>query len=441
MQAEQTSLPQTSSPFSGEPKEKWYITFFAIWTGQSFSLLGSQLVQFALIWWLTKTTGSATVLAVASLIGLLPQVFLGPLAGALVDRWNRRVIMIAADSLIALSTLVLAVLFYKGSVLVWQVYLLMFLRSAAGAFHWPAMTASTALMVPKQHHARIQGFNQMLGGSVNIIAAPLGALLLELLPMQGVLAVDIGTAAIAVLPLLFIRIPEPQRSQKALPGTEKTSVGQDLRAGLRYIWEWPGAIWLMVIAMLMNMLLIPAIALMPLLVTKYFGGQAIHLATLESASGIGIVLGGLALGVWGGFRRRVYTSLLGLFLLGLGSLAVGLTPASAFGIAVVAMFVLGFANPLTNGPVFAIIQSTVEPEMQGRVLTLLGSAAAAVTPLGLIIAGPIADAFGVRAWFIAGGVLTLLLGLAVVFIPSLLHIEDGRQVKPELVMMGRQVDW
>jgi DHA3 family macrolide efflux protein-like MFS transporter len=144
-------------------------------------------------------------------------------------------------------------------------------------------------------------------------------------------------------------------------------------------------------------------------------------------------LGGLALGVWGGFRRRVYTSLLGLFLLGLGSLAVGLTPTSAFGIAVGAMFVLGFANPLTNGPVFAIIQSTVEPEMQGRVLTLLGSAAAAVTPLGLIIAGPIADAFGVRAWFIAGGILTLLMGLAAVFIPSLLHIEDGRQVRSVLV--------
>jgi DHA3 family macrolide efflux protein-like MFS transporter len=391
--------------------------------------LGSQLVQFALIWWLTKTTGSATVLAVASLVGLLPQVFLGPLAGALVDRWNRRLVMIAADSLIALSTLVLAFLFYKGSVLVWQVYLLMFLRSAGGAFHWPAMVASTSLMVPKQHHARIQGFNQMLGGGINIIAAPLGALLLELLPMQGVLGVDIGTAAVAILPLLFIHIPEPQRSQAAQAGMEKTSVGQDFRAGLRYIWQWPGAIWLMGMAMLINVLLIPAFSLMPLLVTKYFSGQAIHLATLQSASGIGIVLGGLALGVWGGFRRRIHTSLLGLFLLGLGSLAVGFTPASAFGIAVGAMFVLGFADPLTNGPVFAIIQSTVEPEMQGRVLTLLGSAAAAVSPLGLIIAGPVADAFGVRTWFIAGGILTLLMGVVALFIPSLLHIEDGRQVK------------
>ena len=145
---------QMNSHINGAQKEKWYLPFFTIWTGQSFSLLGSQLVQFALIWWLTKTTGSATVLAVASLIGLLPQVFLGPLAGALVDRWNRRVIMIAADSLIALSTLVLAVLFYKGSVLVWQVYLLMFLRSAAGAFHWPAMTASTSLMVPRSPKRR-----------------------------------------------------------------------------------------------------------------------------------------------------------------------------------------------------------------------------------------------------------------------------------------------
>jgi DHA3 family macrolide efflux protein-like MFS transporter len=294
-------------------------------------------------------------------------------------------------------------------------------------------------MVPKQHHARIQGFNQMLGGGINIIAAPLGALLLEALPMQGVLGVDIVTAVIAVLPLLFVRIPQPQRRHESQVEAEKTSIWQDFRAGLRYIREWPGAIGLMVIAMLINMVLIPAFSLMPLLVTKHFGGQAIHLATLESATGIGIVLGGLALGVWGGFRRRVLTSLAGLVVLGLGCLTIGFTPASVFGIAVGAMFILGFASPLTNGPLLAIIQSTVEPEMQGRILTLIGSASAAVSPLGLIVAGPIADAFGVRTWFIAGGIITLLMGLAAFFIPSILHIEDGRHVMKASIQEQAQV--
>ncbi|UCH61251.1 MAG: MFS transporter, partial [Anaerolineales bacterium] len=188
-------------------EQKWALPFFTIWSGQTISLLGSQLVQFALIWWLTKATGSATVLATASLIGMLPQVFIMPVAGALVDRWSRRVTMMVADSLIALMTVLLAVLFWRGEVQIWQVYLLMFIRSAAGGFHWSAMQASTSLMVPQKQLSRIQGINQMTNGGLNIISAPLGALLLEVLPVQGVLAIDVGTALLAIAPLFFIPVP------------------------------------------------------------------------------------------------------------------------------------------------------------------------------------------------------------------------------------------
>ncbi|MCK4977843.1 MAG: MFS transporter, partial [Anaerolineales bacterium] len=181
-------MNETASP---RLPKNWAAPFFTIWTGQAFSLLGSQLVQFALIWWLTKTTGSATVLATASLVGLLPQVLLGPIAGTFVDRWSRRVTMIIADGIIALATVLLAYLFWSGVVQIWHVYLLMFVRSMAGSFHWPAMQASTSLMVPKEHFSRIQGLNQILNGGMNIISAPLGALLLEVLSIQGVLSIDV----------------------------------------------------------------------------------------------------------------------------------------------------------------------------------------------------------------------------------------------------------
>ena len=120
------------------------VPFFVIWTGQAFSLLGSQLVQFALIWWLTESTGSATVLATASLVGLLPQVVFGPLVGTLVDRWNRRVTMIVADSVIALAIVGLAALFWIDAAQIWHIYLLMFIRATAGGFHWSAMSASSS---------------------------------------------------------------------------------------------------------------------------------------------------------------------------------------------------------------------------------------------------------------------------------------------------------
>ena len=416
------SLPGTSPQI---PK-RWAPRFFTIWGGQAVSLLGSQLVSFALIWWLTKSTGSATVLATASLVGLVPQVLLGPLAGALVDRWNRRVVMMVADSLIALFTLLLAVLFALGKAEIWHVYLLMFLRSVAGGFHWPAMAASTSLMVPKEQLARIQGLNQMLQGGMSIASAPLGALLLEWLPLQGILAIDVVTALIAVLPLFFFSIPQPERRDLPEEANGKSSVWQDFRAGLKYVASWPGLLIIGIMATVINFLLTPAFSLLPILVTKHFNGQAIQLATLESFSGIGFIVGGLILSAWGGFKRRVVTSLVGLVGMGIGCVALGLLPGTAFTLAVVAMFYLGVINPIVNGPLLAAVQAAVEPEMQGRVFSLIGSVSAAMTPLGLIIAGPLADHLGVQSWFIIGGVVCGLMGIAAFFIPAVMTFEDGR---------------
>jgi DHA3 family macrolide efflux protein-like MFS transporter len=403
---------------------KWVVPFFSIWTGQALSLLGSQLVQFALIWWLTITTGSATVLATASIVGILPQVLLGPFVGALVDRWSRRVIMILADLLIAGITLGLAALFAFGVVQAWHIYLALFFRALAGTFHFPAMAASTSLMVPKEHLTRIQGANQTLQGGLNIVAAPLGALLMELLPMQGIIAIDVITALLAVTPLLFIPVPQPAFLENVDPGSSKPSVWADLRAGVRYVWNWPGLLAILIMAALINLVLNPAFALLPILVKNVFGGGAIQLAWMESTGGIGIVAGGLLLGVWGGFRRRIMTSLLGLIGIGLGALVIGLTPAGMFPLAIAAFFMVGVMLPLTNGPLFAIVQAAVAPEMQGRVFTLIGSVAAAMSPLGLAIAGPISDTIGERTWFLVGGLVTGLMGLVSYLIPAIRSIED-----------------
>jgi DHA3 family macrolide efflux protein-like MFS transporter len=409
-----------------EKPKPWAPRFFTIWTGQAFSLFGSQLVSFAVIWWLTQTTGSATILATASLVGLLPQVILGPFTGTLVDRWNRRLTMIVADSLIALATIVLAILFTLGSVQIWQVYALLFIRSVCGGFHWPAMQASTTLMVPKEHLTRIQGLNQMLQGGMSIISAPLGALFLAILPMQGILAIDVFTAMLAVIPLLFFHVPQPERNDLLPEAQGKSSFWQDFRAGLSYVWGWPGLMLIGIMATVINFLLTPAFSLLPILITKHFNGQAIQLATLESFFGIGIIAGGLVLSAWGGFKRRVVTSLVGLVAMGIGCLVMGLLPPSAYIIAVAVALYLGFVNPIVNGPLFAAVQAAVAPEMQGRVFTLIGTMAAAMSPNGLIIAGPIADNLGVQTWFLIGGVVTLLMGFASLFIPAIMHFEEGR---------------
>jgi DHA3 family macrolide efflux protein-like MFS transporter len=409
-----------------ERPKPWAPRFFTIWTGQAFSLFGSQLVSFAVIWWLTQTTGSATVLATASLVGLLPQVILGPITGTLVDRWNRRLTMIFADSLIALATVGLAILFALGHVQIWQVYALLFVRSVCGGFHWPAMQASTTLMVPKEHLARIQGLNQMLQGGMSIASAPLGALLLAWIPMQAILAIDVFTAMLAILPLFFFQVPQPVRNDLQPEAQGKSSFWQDFRAGFQFVWNWPGLMLIGVMATVINFLLTPAFSLLPILVTKHFNGQAIMLATLESFSGIGFIIGGLILSAWGGFKRRIMTTLMGLLAMGLGCLVMGLLPPSAFGFAVATMLFLGIVSPIVNGPLMAAVQAVVAPEMQGRVFTLIGTMAAAMSPIGLIIAGPIADKLGVQTWFIIGGVVTILMGITGLFIPAIMHFEDGR---------------
>jgi len=407
-----------------ETLSKWKIPFFTIWVGQAFSLIGSGLVQFALVWWLTQTTGSATVLAMATLAAILPGVVLGPFTGALVDRWNRRLVMMLADGFIALATLWLAYLYAIGAMQVWHVYVIMALRAIGGSLHWPAMQASTSLMVPKEHLSRVAGLNQTMQGALNIIAPPLGALLLGVLPLYGILLIDVITALLAIVPLFFVRVPQPPRAVAAAE-TAQPSLLSDVREGLRYIWNWPGVMAMLVMATVINFLVNPAFSLMPILVTKHFHGQAMQLAWIDSAWGVGVLAGGLTLSVWGGFRRRILTTFVGLIGMGLGTLVIGLSPASAFGLALGGMLLAGFMNPITNGPVFAVLQAVVPANMQGRVFNVIGSACAAMSPLGMAVAGPVADAFGVQVWFIVGGVVCALMGVTCFFLPAVLYLEDN----------------
>ena len=402
----------------------WKIPFFTIWTGQAFSLLGSKVAQFALIWWLTERTGSATVLAMASLVGLIPEIALGPLAGAYVDRWNRRVVMIVADTAIALASLGLAGLFWSGAIEVWHVYLILFLRAVGGSFHWTAMQASTSLMVPKEQLTRVAGMNQTLHGLLNVFGAPLGALLMGLLPLHGVMLVDVGTAALAIAPLFYVHGPQPKGQKTAEPGKTQ-SIWADMRDGLRYVLNWPGLVVLTVVAMAIKVVLTPAFSLIPLLVKDHFGGDAAQLSLLEAVLGGGIVAGGLLLSVWGGLRKKVYTMVLGIAGFSLAFLVWGVVPEAWFWVAVVSGALIGLSIPLVDGPLMAILQGTVAPELQGRVFTLFGSLVWITSPLGLAMAGPISDRLGLQVWYLLAAVLGLAATGVFLLVPAARNIEEN----------------
>ncbi len=394
-------------------------------------MFGSSLVQFALVWWITQTVGTATALTIATLVGFVPQVILGPVAGALVDRWNRRLVMMVSDSIIALCVLALAFLFSNGVAQIWHIYVLMFIRSACGAFQWPAMQASTSLMVPKEQLTRVGGMNQTLQGLMGVLAPPAGALLIGVIPMQSVLLIDVVTAAIAVGCLFFVSIPQPEK-KAADPADmrNKPSLLQDMREGLHFVANWRAMFIIILISMLLNFVLTPAGSLMPLLVKQHFSGGATQLATLEAALGIAIIAGGILLSTWGGFKRRMLTSVIGVIGIGIGFLVVGLAPAHLFSMAVVGMGVLGLGQVLANGAVIAIFQTLIPHHMQGRVMSLVGSAAMLMTPLSLAIAGPVSDYIGLRVWYWIGGSVCVLVGIAMFFMRPVMNIETD--ARPEV---------
>lgn len=419
--------PNPASPNAPPPPETagpGMKPFFVLWTGQALSLVGTRAVQFALVWWLTVETGSASILATATLFALLPQILMGPVVGALVDRWNRKLTMLLSDTFVALASALLAYLFFTGTAGVAEVLILMLARAIGGAFHGPAMTASTSLMVPRRHLSRIQGFNQMLQGGMNIVSAPLGALLIGLLSMPAVVLVDVVTALFGIVPLILIHVPEPERKAAEPGSARRTVLGSELAAGIRYLRERRGHLALVSMASLVNLCLVPGFALLPLLVREELGGDAAHLAWLSSAVGVGTLTGGLLLGVWGGFSRRILTALSGLVGLGAATAALGLVPASLFAAATAILFVVGFMAPMTNGPILAVMQATIAPDYQGRVFTLMSSVAAGMMPLGLLLAAPVADLVGVRAWYLIGGAVCLGMGIAAFFVRAIMEIES-----------------
>ena len=199
---------------------------------------------------------------------------------------------------------------------------------------------------------------------------------------------------------------------------------------------WPGLRMLIGIALMINLVLPPASSLMPLLVTEHFGGDALQLGWIESVFGIGVIAGGLILGIWGGFKRRILTTLVGLLGMGLSYLMIGFAPATLFSLALFASFLMGSMVSIVQGPVFAIFQAAIEPAMQGRVITLVGSLGGAMAPVGLILAGPIADVFGIQTWYIVSGGVIALMGIAGTFIPAMLNIETNNGTRAERLGAG-----
>ena len=412
--------------------KSWKQQFFTIYFGQAFSLFGSAAVQFAIIWWLTVQTESAITLTVASLAAFLPTLLIGPFAGVWIDRLNRRTVIMAADGLVALSSVVLGVMFMLiETPPVGFIYLILFVRGLGTTFHGPAIQAAIPLLVPPEMLTKAGGWGNLVNSITAMLGPVLGAALMGFLHMAGIMLVDILGAAFAIICMLFVKIPNIPRSG------EKPRVIADLKDGLRAMRANRPLMAAIVPLALVNILYNPLVSLFPLLVkTRYMGGVW-RTGIAEFIFAGGLMTSSVIIGVWGGMKKRFMMASLAIGVLGAGIILSGVLPAGGFAIFTVCCFFSGAGGAFINVPMLAYTQESIAPDMLGKVLSLLMAAMALAMPVGLLVAGPVSEALGVEKWFLWSGIALVIIAI---LCRILTKPHDTATMKPNQAAKQRQLE-
>ena len=381
-------------------------------TGQTVSTFGSFLVQYAILWHLTLTTKSGVILALAAVFGFLPQAIVSIFAGVWADRVNRKVMIIIADSMIALSTLVLAILMLSGIDDLWIIFAAMTVRSIGAGFQMPAISALLPQIVPMDKLMRVNGINSSLQSSLTLLAPVAAAGVYSTMSLTAIFFIDVVTAVIGVALLATIKVPTLTRALS----DEKPSYFADLKEGMQYIFSNELVRWVMVIFGLVFLLIVAPSNLSPLMIVRNFGSEVWMLTVLELAFGAGMVLGGVLMASIGPKADRI-KMIIGSSIL-FGVLAIGLGFTTNLIVFYALFFVVGLAVPAFSTSAMTLLQETVDPDRQGRVFGFVGIVMAVAMPLGMAVLGPLADIVSVELLLILTGAATVLIAVLAVTLPA-----------------------
>ena len=401
--------------------DNWKRVFAIIWTGQFLSILTSSIVNFAIVLWLSLETGSAEVLAFATMAALLPQSVLGLFTGIFIDRWKRKRVMIMADSFIAFCTLILAVLFYFDLAKISHIYVLLALRSVGSAFHMPAMQASVPLLAPKSELMRIAGINQVIQSVCNIAGPALAGLFITMMKMTNILLLDVAGAAFACLSLCFVFIPDPSHEVR----NSELHLWREAKEAIMEVRNQYGLSWLFLLSILATFVIMPVSVLFPLMTLNHFAGNAFQVSLVEVSWGGGALLAGALLGLKK-YRWNEILLINGMYIaLGLTFLFSGLLPVSGFIWFAVLTALGGVCGSLYFATFTTVIQSRIDPGVMGRVFSFYMSFSMLPSMIGLLSTGFLADSIGLGNTFIISGGFLCLIGIISFFIPSLISLKES----------------
>ena len=361
-----------------EKYNNWKRKFYAIWAGQAVSLITSAILQMAIIFYLTEKTGSAMVLSMASLVGFLPYAILGPAIGVLVDRHDRKKIMIGADLIIAAAGAVLAIVAFCMELPVWMIMIV------------------------------CAGYSQSLQSISYIVSPAVAALLYSVWDLNAIIAIDVLGAVIASITVAIVRIPKLGNQVQSL----EPNFIREMKEGVVVLRQNKGLFALLLLGTLYTFVYMPINALFPLISMEHFNGTPVHISITEISFAFGMLAGGLLLGRLGGFEKHVLLITSSFFIMGTSLAVSGILPPNGFVIFVVCCAIMGLSVPFYSGVQTALFQEKIKPEYLGRVFSLIGSIMSLAMPIGLILSGFFADKIGVNHWFLLSGIL--IIGIAIV---------------------------
>ncbi|MEN9955750.1 MAG: hypothetical protein RLY34_557 [Actinomycetota bacterium] len=381
-------------------------------TGQTVSMFGSFLVQYAIMWHLTLTTKSGVVLALAAVFGFLPQAIVSIFAGVWADRVNRKAMIIVSDSVIALSTLGLALLMLSGVDDLWLIFLVMAVRSIGAGVQMPAVSALLPQIVPTDKLMRINGINSSIQAAIGLLAPIAAAAVYSTMSIVSVFFIDVVTAVIGISLLATIAVPTLDRAANA----DKPSYFADLKDGISYIFTHDLVRWVMGIFGIVFLLTVAPSNLAPLMIARNFGTEVWKLTVFEVSFSLGMALGGAMVAIFAKKFSRISMIIGTSIFFGFTAVSLGFTTNLI--LFYILFFIIGIAVPSFFTSAMTLLQETVEPERQGRVFGFVGIVIAVAMPLGMSVLGPLADVVPVESLLIATGAAMVVIATAAVLLPA-----------------------
>lgn len=386
--------------------QNWKSSIVRFMTAQTISLFGSSLVQYAIVWYITLTTSSGKMLTLSTICGFLPQIIVSLFAGVWLDKYNRKKMIMISDSLIALSTLILASSFFAGFKSMELLLLVLAIRSAGTGVQTPAVNAIIPQIAPKEKLMKISGINSTLSSLMMFISPAISGAILSLAPFEIILLVDVVTAMIGVFITATVFIA-PYKTRKQ----GSASYLNEIKSGFLYLKQKRFIKRLLIFQITVLFLISPSAFLTPLLVSRTFGEEVFRLSASQMTYSLGMILGGILIAVWGGFKKKINTTILAGGIYGL--IMTGLALAPTFILYLICNMLIGITAPCYNAPITVTIQEEVAPEMHGRIFSLMQIATSCALPLGMLLFGPLADIFTVQQLLMFSGLLVMVLALFV----------------------------